>query len=120
MSPHPFCGSCTKCRDFINRVLTPPPGSCQAQREGRPITRERLEKHAARFGWAGVAEVAAEYGIELEAPSTPAAKAKKTRGPSRRQRVAVLVKDGYSAEKIAAIEEISPSYARRIIAELKK
>lgn len=85
---------------------------------GAPPTAAALERHAARFGPAGVAETASEYGLSVSVGR--AKRKRKVRGPSLKKRVAALLADGHDAEVIAEMEDITPGKARRLVAELSR
>lgn len=109
------CGSCPDCLDHTKRVLTPPRPRQVGLTGAKPPTRAALERHGERFGWAGVAEVAAQHGISVTVPRQAGARG--SRGPTLKQRVATMVADGHSADFIAEVEDLSPSRARRLVAE---
>lgn len=90
-----------------SRCLLPGPAPSAAQ----------LERHARRFGPAQVAETAAEFGVSV-AIERATRKPRLIAGPSLKQRVAGHVKAGRSVELIAEIEDLSPSRARRLVAEV--
>lgn len=109
----PICGNCPECLARTNALLHVPRTSLLP---GRP-TVAALERHARKFGPAQVAETAAEHGlsvaVERDAPR------RRTTGPTLRQRVAGYVDADYSAEVIAELEGLSPSRARRLVAEIR-
>lgn len=117
MTERAICGDCPRCRPLTLRLL-------RAGKRGRTLlpgdkpTAAALEKHATRFGPEQVAETAAEYGVSI-AITRPKA-TRRVSGPSLKARVAGYVKDGYSVEVIAELEDLSPSRARRLVAEVKE
>lgn len=110
----PICGDCPDCLAKTHRLLRLRRGPSLLP--GPRPTAAQLERHAARFGPAMVAETAAELGIEVVVERER--KPRKASGPSLRTRVAQLVADGYSVEAIAEIEDLSPSRARRLVGEI--
>ena len=89
---------------------------CDAHRRPPAPTAAELEKHARRFGPGGVAETAAELGVDVKV-ELPKLKPRR-RGPTRKERVAGHIKAGHSVDVIAELEGITTSYARRLIEEL--
>lgn len=56
----PTCGSCPRCLSRTNRVCSP-----RRKARGPAPSAAALERHAARFGPAQVAETAAEFGVSV-------------------------------------------------------
>ena len=119
----PICGhlDCGVCAPRVRRFLRVPrarrvdlPGAC-------PPTAAALERHARKFGPAGVAEVAAEFGLTVDLGNARRIERRPTRRRStgQRDRIADLVARGASVESIAEVEDLSPSRARRLIEDLK-
>ncbi len=97
------------------RQLTLPRPAATTRLEGaaKP-TRAQLLRHAEKYGWEGVEEVALEYGISgVVAPRVK--RSRSTRGPSLKKRVAGYLARGMSVEAIAEAENLSPSRARRVV-----
>jgi hypothetical protein len=79
-----------------------------------------LEKHAARFGAEGVAEVAAEHGLVVNLKGAAAVERRVKRGRRRGslpKQVAELIGRGASVDSIAETLDLSPSRARRLVNE---
>ncbi len=98
------------------RQLTLPRPAPTTRLEGAKVpTRAALLKHAERYGWEGVEEVALEYGISgVVAPRVK--RTRSTRGPSLKKRIAGYLARGMSEAAIAEAENLSPSRARRLVA----
>jgi hypothetical protein len=96
------------------RQLTlPRPATTTRLAGAKKPTRDALLKHAAKYGWEGVEEVALEYGISgVVAPRVK--RVRSTRGPSLKKRIAGYLARGMSVEAIAEAENLSPSRARRL------
>ena len=111
-----WCGDCPTCRERTAARLAAT-SSLHDRVKATPITAERLERHAKRFGPEGVAETAAELGVDVtvERPKRKAAR----RGPTLKERVAGHIEAGHSVELIAELENLSPSRARRLVAEVQ-
>lgn len=108
---------CGNCRDNLRANAAKLRVSRGASAMPGPApTAAGLEAHARRYGPAQVAETAAQYGLSVTVERPKAAR--KVSGPSLKTRVAQLVADGYSADVIAEIEDLSPSRARRLVEEV--
>lgn len=108
----PICGDCGPCLAATARLLRVPRSVLMP---GPRPTVAGLERHARKFGPAMVAETAADYGLSV-AVERPKAR-RRGGGPSLKTRVAGYLKEGYSPEVIAELEDISPSRARRLVEE---
>lgn len=108
---------CANCEENLARnaakLRVPPRRSVMP---GPPPTAAGLERHARRFGPAQVAETAAQYGVSVAIERPKAVP--RVSGPSLRTRVRTLVADGYGAEAVAEIEDLSPARARRLVQEV--
>lgn len=110
----PLCGNCPACLEATRQLLGAPARPCLQER--RAPTAAELERHAKRFGPAGVAETAAELGVDVQVER--AARKRGVRGPTLKARVAEHVAAGRGIELIAELENLSPSRARRIVQEV--
>lgn len=121
------CGNanCMRCRRRFARALRVPGGTRLATPGEKPVTAAALEAHVARYTGdkvpaeaarstiAAALAVAAEHGLTLNIAKPP--RERKSRGPSLRKRVAQLVADGYDAEQVAEIEDLTPHRARDLV-----
>lgn len=115
-----MCSSCIDCIAIIRRVLTPRRVAAHRVPGSTPPTAQQLMRHGKRYGWEGVAETAAEYGIAVTLPEEARRKPQRARrvGPTLRQRIATMLEEGRGPDFIAEAEDLSPSRTRRLIAEI--
>lgn len=127
------CSTCTDCRERTRTILRP-----RAQATARavtvpgapPVTRADLEKYLAKYANPekfttdqvratidAVNLAAAEAGLKFRATKPKKQRAGKT-GPSRAERIKDMLADGHGVDYISEMENLSPSRARRLIAEL--
>lgn len=111
-----ICGTCPPCRAATRAALEPAHVVRLTKRE-KASFKKRLLRHAQRFGWGGVAETAAEHGIEVQVPREE--RASKPRRVPTKTTVRQLLERGTSPEGIAEVLNTSPSRARRLIAEVE-
>lgn len=110
-----MCEACIE--DSRRRVLTI---ARLAERHPSAMpTAAELERHAQKYGPEGVAELAAEIGVRVNVKK-PTAKKRSTKGPTLNERVAEYIEAGHSVDVIAELENLSPSRARRLVAEVKE
>lgn len=109
----PICGNCPTCLPRTNRLLRTAPAPRLLP--GPAPTAAGLERHAAKFGPEGVAEVAAEYGLSV-AVQRPT-RHRTPRGLSLPARVATYLRDGHGVDVIAELENLSPARAKKLVSE---
>ena len=121
---HARCGNCAKCtrelREISHEWMRRSPVAPVL--DAPEVTRVKLLRHAARHGWDQVVETAAEHGIYLTPPPKERATSKRAKGPTLKERIAEMLerKPDTKVETIAEVENLSPSRARRLVAEVKE
>lgn len=116
----PICGhlDCGVCVARMRRILRVPRAAHVDLPGATAPTAAALERHAAKFGPAQVAETAVQFGLVVDLkdarPDPHRAKRGKRRGNVQKQ-VAELLERGTSVEGIAEALDLSPSRARRLV-----
>lgn len=126
------CSTCSECRSRTRQALRPRARAAVVTVPGltKP-TRAALEKHAAsryadpkRVGEdnakktiEAVLRVAAECGITVSVEKIKSTKVN-SRGPSLKDRIREHLSEGHDIDFIAEMENITPSRARRLVAEM--
>jgi hypothetical protein len=127
-----ICSICVDCIERTRAKLRP-----QARRETIAVpglttpTRASLEKHVARFAdpkkvgeenakktIEAVMAVANDHGITLSVKPIKSVKQISLRRPPLKDRIREHLAEGHSIDYIAEMEDLSPSRARRLVAEI--
>lgn len=96
------------------RITTPSKPERREVAGASTPTARSLKRHGERYGWEGVAEIAAEYGISLMIPKPEKDETKPKRGPSLKKRIQEYLERELSWTAIAELENLSPRRAREL------